>query len=62
MQKFQELKDLLASIEGDVAKFSEKGNKAAGGRIRKAMQEVKALAQGIRADVQAMKADAKKED
>lgn len=62
MQKFQELKDLLASLDGDVAKFTEKGNKAAGGRIRKAMQEVKSLAQAIRTDVQAMKSDAKKED
>jgi len=59
MQKFEDLKALLASIEADVTKFTEKGNNAAGGRIRKAMQEVKALAQGIRTDVQAMKAEKK---
>ena len=55
MQKFEDLKTLLASIEPDVTKFNEKGNNAAGGRIRKAMQEVKALAQGLRADIQAKK-------
>jgi hypothetical protein len=59
MQKFEDLKTLLASIETDVIKFNEKGNNAAGGRIRKAMQAVKALAQGLRADVQAQKATKK---
>ena len=44
-------------IEEDVKKFYEKENKAAGTRIRKAMQEVKGLAQQVRADIQEKKAN-----
>ena len=42
MQSFEKIKELVASVEGDVAKFSEKGNKAAGTRVRQTMQEVRA--------------------
>ncbi|NDC88170.1 MAG: histone H1 [Bacteroidetes bacterium] len=52
MQQFNDLKALIASVEDDVEKFSAKGNKAAGTRIRKAMQDVKNLAQEIRVEVQ----------
>ncbi len=55
MQKLQELKDLLASLEGDFDKFYNKGNSAAGTRIRKGMQDVKNLAQVIRTEVQEVK-------
>jgi hypothetical protein len=55
MQKFQELKDMLASLEGDFDKFYNKGNSAAGTRIRKGMQDLKNLAQSIRGDVQDIK-------
>jgi hypothetical protein len=55
MENFEKLKALLVDTEADVKKFSEKGNKAAGSRIRKAMQEIKALAQAIRVDVQEAK-------
>lgn len=55
MQKFQELKDLIASLEGDVDKFYSKGNSAAGTRVRKGMQDLKNLAQAIRAEVQEVK-------
>lgn len=55
MENFEVLKSLILSIEGDVNKFAEKGNKAAGSRVRKAMQEVKTLAQAIRVDVQESK-------
>jgi hypothetical protein len=55
MQKFQELKDMLASLEGDFDKFYNKGNSAAGTRIRKGMQDLKNLAQAIRGDVQDIK-------
>jgi len=50
MEKFTELKDKVASMQADVLKFSE-GNKAAGTRIRKSLQEVKVLAQLIRTQV-----------
>ncbi|HEY4655718.1 MAG TPA: histone H1 [Cyclobacteriaceae bacterium] len=55
MQKFQELKNLIASLEGDIDKFYNKGNSAAGTRVRKGMQELKTIAQGIRAEVQELK-------
>lgn len=55
MEKFESLKSLVASIEADVVKFTEKGNKAAGSRVRKAMQELKTLAQAIRVEVQETK-------
>ncbi len=35
MDKFKELEALVASMSEDVSKFYEKGNKAAGVRIRK---------------------------
>ena len=37
------LEEVIAEIGTDVAKFDEKGNKAAGTRVRKAMQTVKGL-------------------
>ncbi len=55
MSKYEDLKAKVDEIEEDVNKFYDKGNNAAGTRIRKAMQEVKALAQDIRKEVQARK-------
>lgn len=55
MRKFEELKELIASIEPDADKFYNKGNSAAGTRVRKGMQDLKNLAQAIRAEVQDLK-------
>ncbi len=55
MKRFNELKDLIASLEGDFEKFYDKGNNAAGTRVRKGMQEMKNLAQEIRVEVQNQK-------
>jgi hypothetical protein len=52
MEKYQQIRELVISAEGDFDKFYNKGNKAAGTRVRKAMQDVKELAQEIRIDVQ----------
>lgn len=52
MEKLEQLKQVIASIEPDFEKFYGKGVKAASPRIRKAMQEIKAIAQEIRVDVQ----------
>jgi hypothetical protein len=49
--KFDQLKSLIESVESDYSKFNEKGNKAAGVRVRKTMQDVKKLAQEIRVEV-----------
>ncbi len=47
MQEFENLKRLVAEAEDDVAK-AEGGNKAAGTRVRKQMQEIKNAAQDVR--------------
>lgn len=46
-----QLNEVLAEVSSDVEKFDTKGNKAAGTRIRKAMQTMKALAQDVRTAV-----------
>ncbi|MEM0940119.1 MAG: histone H1 [Bacteroidota bacterium] len=55
MTRFEELKSMMDSLEGDFEKFYDKGNNAAGTRVRKGMQELKNLAQEIRLEVQDMK-------
>lgn len=55
MEKYAALKSLVLSIEEDFQKFYDKQNKAAGTRARKAMQDVKVLAQDIRKEIQEMK-------
>jgi hypothetical protein len=55
MKKFEELKNLIAQIEVDAEKFYSKGNSAAGTRVRKGMQDLKNIAQSIRAEVQELK-------
>lgn len=52
MSKFNELKSFVEGLEDDFSKFFEKGNKAAGTRVRKAMQDLKGMAQDIRVEVQ----------
>ncbi len=47
MQEFETLKRLIQEVEDDVAKASG-GNKAAGTRVRKKMQDIKAAAQEVR--------------
>jgi len=56
MDRLQELKDLVATFEKDFVKFYEKGNKSAGTRVRKHMNELKRKAQEIRKEVQERKA------
>ncbi len=55
MDKFKELKELISSAEADAVAFFDKGNKAAGTRLRNAMQQSKVLAQDIRNEVTAKK-------
>ena len=51
---FDELQDAINDCQSDVTKFVE-GNNSAGTRVRKAMQEVKRLAQEVRIEVQDQK-------
>ncbi len=55
MSKFSELKNYVDELEADFEKFYSKANKAAGTRVRKAMQDLKKMAQEIRVDVQERK-------
>lgn len=52
MSRFSDVKNLVMSLEGDFEKFYDKGNQAAGTRVRKGMQDLKNLAQEIRTEVQ----------
>jgi len=47
MEEYERLKELVEAASDDVAKASG-GNKAAGTRVRKAMQEIKETAQSVR--------------
>ncbi|MBL7988221.1 MAG: histone H1 [Chlorobi bacterium] len=57
MDRFNQLKELIASFEKDFEKFYVKENKTAGVRVRKHMQTLRQVAQDIRNEVQAMKND-----
>ncbi len=50
MQQYEDLKALVTEIEADIDK-AEGGNKAAGTRVRKQMQKIKAAAQAVRSTV-----------
>jgi len=52
MSRFSEVKDLIMSLESDFEKFYDKGNSAAGTRVRGGLQQLKTLAQDIRTEVQ----------
>jgi len=47
MQEYEDLKTLITEIEADVNK-AQGGNKAAGTRVRKQMQDIKQAAQNVR--------------
>lgn len=50
LETYEQLKQLVASIEEDVRKAAG-GNKAAGTRVRKVLQDVKNSAQALRVKV-----------
>ena len=53
--RYLELQNLIAGMAADFEKFYKEGNKAAGTRVRLAMQELKNFAQTIRTEVQSIK-------
>lgn len=59
MSKISELKALVETAEKEGAAFYEKGNKAAGTRLRNALQQIKVVAGDIRKDVTEKKNSAK---
>ena len=50
MEAFERLKTLMTQVEEDLKK-AEGGNKAAGTRVRKVMQEIRQAAQDLRAAI-----------
>lgn len=52
MNRFQEIKAIVDQLQDDMDKFFDKGNKTAGTRARKSLQDLKALAQEIRVQIQ----------
>lgn len=52
MEKYSELARCVENIEKDASKFFVHGNKAAGTRARKHLQELKQLAQDLRVIIQ----------
>jgi hypothetical protein len=50
LETYEQLKQLVASIEEDVRKAAG-GNKAAGTRVRKVLQDIKNSAQALRVKV-----------
>jgi len=61
-EKYYKLVEFVKSLEVDVHKFYEKGQAAAGTRLRKGLSDLKKMAQEIRNDVQDVKAQRKNPD
>jgi len=53
--RYNELVQLVAGMKADFEKFYNDGNKAAGTRVRGAMQELKGFAQTVRNEVTEIK-------
>ncbi len=53
--RYPQLQQMVAGMAQDFEKFYKEGNKAAGTRVRLAMQELKNFAQSVRTEVQSIK-------
>ena len=53
--RYAQLQQMVAAMAGDFEKFYKENNKAAGTRVRLAMQELKNFAQTVRTEVQSIK-------
>ncbi|MEO1022740.1 MAG: histone H1 [Bacteroidota bacterium] len=58
MSRIDDLKSLVESTVEEMEKFYDKGNKAAGTRARKGLQDLKKLSQDIRLEIQEKKNNA----
>lgn len=59
IERYYELIEFLKSLEPDAVKFYEKGQAAAGTRLRKGMSDLKTKAQEIRNQIQDIKSERK---
>ena len=55
MNRIEQIRSMVSELEDDMNKFYDKGNKAAGTRARKQLQELKKVSQEIRLEIQDMK-------
>jgi len=55
MEMYENLKALVESMEADITKFYDNGNKSAGTRVRQLCQEGKKVLQDIRVDISSKK-------
>ncbi len=60
--RYAELQQMVAAMAADFEKFYRDGNKAAGTRVRNAMQELKAFAQSVREEVLSLRNQGAKEE
>lgn len=60
-EKYRQMVDFLKSLETDVQKFYEKGQAAAGTRLRKGLSDLKKMAQEMRNEIQDIKNQRKSE-
>ena len=59
MGKYEDLVQAVKELEIDFQKFYDKGQAAAGTRLRKGLSDLRKLAQEVRKDVQDVKAQRK---
>ncbi|MDQ3020985.1 MAG: histone H1 [Bacteroidota bacterium] len=52
MEKHKDLSDILESMKADIEKFYQKGQNAAGTRLRKSLNDLRKKAAEIRKDIQ----------
>lgn len=60
-QKFQNFLDEVELLKEDAEKFFEKENKAAGTRLRKALQGIRNIAKEVRQEISDLKNKAKED-
>ena len=61
MNRYQDLVQAVKDLETDFQKFYERGQAAAGTRVRKGLSDLRKLAQDVRKDIQEVKAKRKAE-
>ena len=59
MENFQKLVQHVQSLEADFQKFYDRGQSAAGTRLRKGLSELKKLSQEVRNEIQKVKEERK---
>ena len=58
MNRLEELKAFVVAFEEDYSKFNEKGNKTAGTRARKTLQDIRNWSKDVRMEISEAKKEA----